>query len=390
MLRVPGKVTNGNGFGIYVHIPFCRSKCPYCDFNSRVHGELPEARYISALLKEFSSAISGERGTPPTKASSLYFGGGTPSLLSPSAIGSVVEAIRRHGALAPTAEITVEVNPGTVDNHYLKALYGYGVNRISIGAQSFSDDALKSLERVHGAADAIRAYGDARGAGFKNIGVDLIFAVPGQSVDEWVSSINTVLRLRPEHISIYGLTYEEGTPFNERLRGGEMEKVPEDTELSMFKDGAALLASGGYIHYEISNLALPGFWSRHNMNYWMGGGYLGLGAGAHSYFPGLGAGYGVRRSNEPDAGVYMERVEDEGKAVSFSEELTREEAMTEALMLGLRSALGVDMADFRERFGTGPEEALSRDSLFNEGLLYAKDGRLLLTEKGLYLFNEIY
>ncbi len=390
MLRVPGVVKSGDGFGIYVHIPFCRSKCPYCDFNSTVPGELPEARYVSALLREFASAIKEPRYAPYLKAGSLYFGGGTPSLLSPSAIGSVVEAINVRGALAPAAEITVEVNPVTVDIHYLKALYGYGVNRISIGAQSFSGNQLKTLERAHSTVDALRAYEDARSAGFKNVGLDLIFAVPGQSAAEWISSVETALRLRPEHISIYGLTYEEGTDFGERLSGGLIERVPEETELSMFKEGVTALSSGGYQHYEISNLSLPGFWSRHNMNYWLGGGYMGLGAGAHSFIPGGGVGYGVRRSNELDAERYMKRALEGGEAVGFTEELSREEAMTEALMLGLRSALGVDMRAFRERFGTEPEDALSRKSLFSDGLLCTKEGRLLLTDKGLNLYNEIY
>ena len=400
MLRLPcepeeiEEIKRAAGFGIYVHIPFCRTKCPYCDFNSKASSEeafLPEERYATALIKEFSRAVRHAHYAGSPEAGSLYFGGGTPSLLSPAVIGSVVEAIRGEGFLSGSAEITVEVNPVTVDADYLRILYGYGVNRISIGAQSFSGKVLKSLGRAHTADDALRVYGDARSAGFTNIGLDLIFAVPGQSVEEWELSVETVLRLRPEHISIYGLTYEEGTPFGESLSMGEIERVAEDSELSMFKKGVALLSSGGYRHYEISNLSLPGLWSRHNMNYWQGGRYMGLGAGAHSFIPSGGAGYGIRQSNEPDAGKYMKRVEDGGGAVSFSEELSREEAMTEALMLGLRCATGVDVGAFRERFGTGPDEALTRKSLISEGLLfYTKDGRLLLTEKGINLYNEIY
>jgi len=389
-----GKEKVGRTIGVYLHIPYCVSKCPYCDFKSVVSKELPEKRYVGAALAELSTALSADGGELASRPlESLYIGGGTPSLFSARTIDLFARSVRSLFAPFKDTEITIEVNPDTAG---LKSLEGYfesGVNRLSIGFQSLSDAELKALGRTHSADKAIKSFASARAAGFANIGVDLIYGAPAQSVKSFTASLEKVIGLAPEHISLYSLTLEEGTPFH-RSYVKELDPLapllpPEEEELEMYGVAVEMLAAAGYSHYEVSNWALPGYRSVHNSRYWSGADYLGLGSSAHSFLSSTG--WGLRRWNESDPERYMRLIEDRGEAVSGTETLTRDEALTEALLLGLRQLdKGVVAGPFKARFGLGPTEAYPAwKSLETEGLVLRRGDDLLLTPSGVLLLNEV-
>jgi oxygen-independent coproporphyrinogen-3 oxidase len=371
----------------YVHVPYCLSKCPYCDFNSIPSSFPPESeyRYVKAVLAELSiRAADGER-----RLKSIYFGGGTPTLLSPASIGRVVKAVRESFGAPPSIEITIEANPATIDVKSLALFREAGVNRLSLGVQSFSEKTLKTLGRIHGPDDAVSAIKAGREAGFDNLAVDLIFAVPGQTRGDFLSDLNKLVGFIPEHVSIYGLTFEEATPFGRALRAGELKSAPEEVEADMYEDALRVLTGSGYGRYEISNFSLPGRESVHNQGYWDGRDCIGLGAGAHSYLSGKGP-FGERGWNVDGPDRYMELIEGAAAAVGGHELLTREEAMTEALYLGLRTARGVDRNKFRARFGVEPEEAFVETRLFDNDLIEKTGSGLKLTDKGFMLANEVF
>lgn len=301
---------------------------------------------------------------------------------------SIKDSFRTPG----TPEITLEVNPDTVNLEKLKGFRDNGVNRLSIGLQALSETHLKTLGRTHTVQRALDAFKEARAAGFENIGVDLIFGIPGQTVKEWEDALSKVAGLKPEHISLYGLTIEEGTPFYPLYgtgRGREM--LPgEAAETQMYRSAIKLLTEGGWRHYEISNFARPGFESVHNSGYWLGVDYIGLGVSAHSYLSS--PGWGRRWWNTPDIEGYMREVELHGRAVEASEDLGRGEAMLEAVMLGLRMIeKGIDGERFRAMFDAYPAEALKGvDKLVKEGFLRMRGEDVLLTEKGVLLSNEVF
>lgn len=368
--------------GIYIHIPFCLSKCPYCNFLSIPKGVIPDG-YITAILKE----LEGRREEGIRGIGTVYLGGGTPSLLPPEEVERILKSISR---LYPFEgrEVTIEVNPGTVT---LKDLEGYvnaGVNRISIGIQSFNDKLLSILGRTHTSKDGLMAFVWARKAGFKNIGIDIIHSIPTEGLSNLRKDIQTAISLRPEHISLYALTFEDGTPLKRKVEEGHLRPVGEEKEVEMFLLARDMLIDAGYEHYEVSNFSLPGLRSIHNQIYWKGGEYIGLGLGAHSYEK---KGWGVRRKNTEILEEYIALIEKEGKAFVEEEELTKEEAMVEAIFLGLRTMEGIDLKDFEDRFGVSLERACREaiEELLSEGLLRVEGGSLRATGKGLLLLDEI-
>lgn len=382
------------GIGVYAHIPWCASKCPYCDFNSRAAGEVPEKRYTDCLTAELRRVAASE-GLAGRRLSSLYFGGGTPTLFSPGSIGRVIDTTFEVFTPAPATEVTVEANPGTVTVEKLRALRASGVNRLSLGVQSTLARDLTALGRAHSAREGVEAVGMARRAGFENVGVDIIFAVPGQTARHWKEVLDAVAGLAPEHLSLYGLTIEEATPFGRIYGGpgpGRRGLASEEDEARMYELALETLGRAGYVQYEVSNFALPGRESVHNSGYWLGRDYLGLGAGAHSYRSS--PPWGRRTWNVEDPGDYMDRTASGLGAEAGGEDLTRGEAMAETVMLGLRMCgTGVDDAAFNARYGVTLEEALAPGlpPLVAGGLVsfVPGPGRLCLSRAGLLLDDSV-
>jgi len=399
---------NDETTGIYVHIPFCVRKCPYCGFYSEAVGKRPEGdvltRYFDALKKELSikTAAAGLCGGPlrTPAADTIYFGGGTPSLAGAGRIAEMIETLKGVFAVPEDAEISIEANPGTVDYETLKEYREAGVNRLSIGAQSFDDGVLGVLGRIHTAEDAVRAYEDARRAGFENVSLDLIFSVPGMDLGTWMDTVRTCADLAPDHISAYSLQFEEGTPFYDRLKAGTLEETPDELDRKMYHEAIRYLGSRGCGWYEISNFAKPGMECRHNVKYWRFSDYLGLGAGASSFVNGvrtanLTAGYPDAVEKAYDAFTGGQRAED-AQDLLFSEKNvnTREDDMGEYLFTGLRMLSGIDLSDFRRRFGEEFEDAyagvLPELREYEDAGCIKKDaGRLFLTEKGIDISNQI-
>lgn len=285
-------------------------------------------------------------------------------------------------------EITIEANPGTVDTERLAGFKNAGINRISIGIQSFNDRLLSNLGRSHSSKEALTAFESARQAGFRNIGIDLIHSIAGESLQEWTEDLRKALLLHPEHISAYNLTIEEGTPLHQHQEKGSLSLPPDDEQTEMMLTAMESLRAGGYEHYEVSNYALPGFRSRHNQIYWKGGNYIGFGVSAHSYYR---KGWGVRMANDPDLNDYLNRINNNATAVVEEDILTMDKAMTETIFLGLRMMEGIDLKAFRERFRTGPKDAFPGvvKELCGEGLLDYDGGHLKLTQKGILFSNDV-
>lgn len=379
--------TEKDSIGVYVHIPYCVSKCPYCDFRS-VTGGVREGEYAERLLEELSFFVKKE-GLGNRFIESIYIGGGTPSIFSPAEIARLVSCIKKAFA-HESPEVTLEANPDTVTPEKLSGYIKGGVTRLSIGVQSFDDRVLKNIGRPHSARRAQEALIEARAAGFKNIGADLIFGLPGQTMEVWRDSLERLIDIAPEHVSIYGLTIEEGTPFH-GIYGGKRDGLPsEGEETGMYGMAVELLAKGGWSHYEISNFSRPGYSSAHNSRYWSGLDYLGLGASSHSYLSS--PGWGRRWWNEDSPDKYMKMVREMGEAVLGSEELTKEEAMRESLMLGLRMLFaGVRGEAFKERYGAYPKEVFGNSAgLEKDGLLRASGNDLFLTPDGVLFSNEVF
>ena len=366
---------------VYIHIPFCSRKCNYCDFNSTASPEISIEQYTELLKEEIRAAAD------VNEIATIYFGGGTPSLLSPRAINAIIREINHCCGILPDAEITLEANPGTVTQSSLEEYLAGGVNRLSIGVQSLDDSELELLGRIHSAGEAKGAFAAARAAGFTNIGIDLMHSLPGQTVEEWRETIEAAIAMKPEHISAYGLTIEPGTPLFTSLEAGEI--APQDEELSagMFEMTAALLRQAGYEHYEISNFALPGYRSRHNQVYWQRGSYRGFGAGAHSFQ--CEPRYGMRWANPAELGNYAAWVK--SGTLPEHEHLQKRDAMAEFFFLGLRMLDGVDLEMFRREFGVAAEEVYPGviDRFIAAGLLRRSAANLQLTSQGVLLANIV-
>ncbi len=322
----------------------------------------------------------------------IYFGGGTPSLFSPVAFERMLSTIDRCWRVAPSVEITLEANPGTVDLLKLKALRSTGINRLSLGVQSFDEENLRALGRIHGPREAIEAIANALRAGFKNVNIDLIYALPGQTLEAWERDLQRALSLKPTHISAYNLTYEEGTPFHSWRKLGRLQPLDEDTELAMFTLTEKLLEGQGYCHYEISNYAQPSFFCRHNLGYWSSEPYVGVGAGAHGYSPWGGSqGWGFRWANERSPKRYLVRVQQNGHARASVEHLSFEQAAGEFIFLALRRAEGLDATRFFARFQKKVEQAFPViGSLVAQSLLEPTEHGWRLSPRGIFLADSVF
>ncbi len=377
-------------FSLYIHIPYCISKCPYCDFNSHVVAQIPEAGYTDALLREL--ALYGEEPDWRDRTlQSIFFGGGTPSTFKPASIGQLLARAAAIFPIASDCEITMEANPGTVDAGHFAGYRNAGVNRISVGVQSFQPKLLKFLGRVHSAAEAENALNIVKPSGFDNFSFDLIYANPGQTLADLEADLDTALNFQPPHLSAYNLTFEEGTPFHHEYRAGRMANLDEYVEIAMADLIDAKLDAAGLKRYEISNYARPWFYSRHNVNYWHSGDYLGLGAGAHSYRRNDDGVTGQRWNNEKSPAKYMAQIDDSRQAVIEREAIDPHKAAAEFMFLGLRMTEGIRSDIFRQRFGQTHRQFYPQiDSWIEGDLLIESAGFLRFTPKGLMLANSIF
>jgi oxygen-independent coproporphyrinogen-3 oxidase len=371
--------TRSTMLGLYLHIPFCSAICNYCNFNRGLFDEGLKARYVAALGREIGRA---GRGQP---ADTIYFGGGTPSLLQPVEVASLIAACRDGFALSPATEITLEANPETVTQESLGAFRAAGVNRLSFGVQSFRDDELRRLGRLHDAARARRAYADARGAGFDNVSLDLMMWLPQQGLPDWQLSVEALIDLAPEHASLYLLELYPNAPLREDMARAGWSLAPDDDAAAMYSWALERLDRAGFEQYEISNVARPGRRSRHNLKYWTDGEWLGFGCGAHSTVG------GVRWKNVAATEDYVGRLERGEDPVAERRVLTPAQRFEEAVFMGLRLADGVDLQAAGVRAGLdvwgryGPDLA----PFFEAGLAERSGGWLRLTRRGMLLANEI-
>jgi putative oxygen-independent coproporphyrinogen III oxidase len=378
-------------FSLYIHIPYCISKCPYCDFNSHVVDEIPEENYTTALLTELENFGNSAEWQGRT-VQSIFFGGGTPSTFEPKSIGKLLAWVAATFPIDAECEITLEANPGTVDAARFAGYRDAGVNRISVGVQSFQPQLLRFLGRSHSAEEAKKALHIVKQTGFDNFNFDLIYANPGQGLDDLEADLDAALEFQPPHLSAYNLTFEEGTPFYHEYRAGRMKTLTEEEEIAMAELVERKLNSAGLCRYEISNYARPQRQSRHNVNYWRSGDYLGLGAGAHSHKrDDSGVLFGRRWSNQKNPGRYMDLITQLHCAAVEREEIDRTKAAGEFMFLGLRMLEGVSIEKFRSRFGKPPVEFYPPIRIWIEGeFLEEKLGYLRLTPKGLLIANSIF
>jgi oxygen-independent coproporphyrinogen-3 oxidase len=372
---------------LYLHIPFCLRKCGYCAFNSQELLDNDLNDYAALLIEEMR--LVAATTAPGRQLDSIYFGGGTPSLLLPDQTALIIRLAAQLFGLSPDAEITLEANPGTVDQARLSAFRTAGINRLSLGVQSFDDNFLGRLGRIHNAHQARKAFSDARRAGFNNIGIDLMYSLPAQDILQWQTDLKQAIQLSPEHFSIYGLTVEEGTPFHHLYPSGSRERPDDDLSADMFEMADDLLTAAGYEHYEIANYARTGYRSCHNSGYWQRDGYLGLGVGAHSF---LKSGNGVRMSNVSALEDYREKLAAVCLPRLESRHLSRDQAIEEYMFLGLRMADGVYLDEFEREFGCPCRSFYGRtiDDLVRLELLLCNKTNLRLTRRGMLLSNQVF
>jgi oxygen-independent coproporphyrinogen-3 oxidase len=369
--------------GLYIHIPFCRSKCGYCDFYSIEDISLIE-NFINALLIEIE--LTASQIEVNDHFDTLYIGGGTPSLLSPDQIHDIINTISKYFYLENNCEITMEVNPGTVDQQQLKQLSGLGINRISIGVQSFIEEELQLLERIHTTDESISTITDCRQIGFNNINLDLIFALPGQTLDNWNYTLKQAVSLLPEHLSIYNLTYEKGTPFYESLLAGRLHRLEEEKEIKYFSSAHNLLTDSGYKHYEVSNYArTESYYSRHNYKYWQHVPYLGFGPSAHSFME------NSRWANIGSLDGYISKLCKDELPRSFKENLKTHQLISEHIFLALRTYQGLSLVYFERLFGINFLKKFVREiqELIDNKLAVIHNDYFKLTEKGMLICDEI-
>ena len=374
--------------GLYIHFPFCLKKCLYCDFNSAADSRVPPRDYVELLLREMELR---RRALPePAQAPTLYFGGGTPSLMAPELVGRLVERAAGLFGLEADAEVTLEANPGTLTPEKLAGYRAAGVNRLSLGIQSFEDRLLAMLGRVHTAREAVAAFEQARRAGFDNISIDLMHSLPEQSLAQWREALARGIELSAEHVSAYALSVEEGTPFAGLHDAGKLPLPVEEEGARMFEATSELLSAAGYLHYEISNYARPGRLSRHNGAYWSRASYLGFGAGAHSLLnlDGLGR----RWKNAAELDGYLAAIGRDAIPEQETELLTLEEAVSEHFFLGLRMLGGLDLEPLESRYGA---RALARHlaevaRLESCGALIREGSRVRLAPGSVIVANSIF
>ena len=366
-----------NSLGLYFHIPFCIKKCEYCDFLSGPATRTRQEDYIYALLREMKTISEKEKRSVDT----IFIGGGTPSVPDCDVMEKFLKGMREDFNVSPDAEITIEANPGTLTPEKLQLYRKYGINRISIGLQSPKDKELKILGRIHNYSQFLESYHMAREAGFSNINIDLMFAIPGQTCKGWLENLRTVAELGPEHISAYSLIIEEGTPFYKK----ELDLPDEDSEYIMYEDTGRILGEYGYHQYEISNYAKKGRRCRHNEGYWTRMEYLGLGLGAASLL-------GNRRfSNTDSMEEYLKNSGSPEKIRKNQENLSTYDEMAEFMFLGLRMTEGISVKRFQECFGVSIEKIYGKviDGYKKQGLLIEKNGRIFLSRPGIHVSNTI-
>ena len=368
--------------GIYVHIPFCARRCTYCDFFSTLSLKESGEAYVQAVIDEAALRRDELRGET---VKTLYLGGGTPSQLPIGLLQTLVHGIGKVIPLAGVEEFTIEANPDDITPQWCDALLPLGVNRVSMGVQSFEDRVLSVIGRRHTANQAVEAVSLLRQAGINNISIDLIYGLPGQTVASWTDSVAQAIALKPQHISAYGLTYEPGTPLWRQRERGDVTEATEEQYLAMYETLVSRLKAAGYEHYEVSNFALPGYHSRHNSSYWNETPYLGLGTAAHS-FDGK-----VRRSNPHDLKVYIDKILS-GEVACIVEEMSWQERYDERVMLALRTASGVDTDRLRQDFGDTAWQhfvSMARPHLEAGNLSIVDGTRYALTDKGIMLSDSI-
>lgn len=384
---------------LYVHIPFCETKCPYCDFNTYAGIETLMPAYVEALLREIElwREVIG-----PISIGTVFFGGGTPSYLPAGDLENLMRAIGDVFGLLPDIEVTLEANPGDLDESNLLTFLEAGVNRLSIGVQTLDNRHLKTLGRRHNARQAKEAVCAARRAGFTNLSIDLMYGLPYQNMEDWRATLAQGLELHPEHVSMYCLTLESGTPMQQQVEVGQIVEPDPDLAADMYECAESSMEMNGYHHYEISNWAQPGRESRHNLTYWLNHPYLGVGPGAHSFLA------GCRFGNLKSPREYIRRLTDyevpEGSngqdsvviagvpVVENVDVINRETEMAETMMLGLRLDAGVSNEVFANRFGRTPHDVYPDvlDDLTEIGLLDISDGAIRLTARGRLLGNEVF
>lgn len=376
-----------NSVGIYIHIPFCKQKCKYCDFTSFACKEDIYDEYFKCLKKEITEK-SDELDNENIEIDTIYIGGGTPSIVPTEYIEDIINLIYEKYNVSKIAEITIEANPGTIDKDKLEKYIEAGINRLSIGLQSTNDKLLKMLGRIHTYCEFEEVYKTARQVGFKNINVDLMIGLPNQTMKNVQESLEEIIKKSPEHISVYSLIVEENTKMFDLIESGELELPNENLEREMYWDVKNVLQENGYCHYEISNFAKKGFESKHNSNCWKQHSYLGFGVAAHSYYD------GIRYSNITDLKTYIENFQN-GESVYniiFHEKQSKEQMMKEYMLLGLRKIDGVKISEFKEKFVDNPlyyfREQLNK--LVKQNLVEVSEDRIYLTDKGLDLANIVW
>jgi oxygen-independent coproporphyrinogen-3 oxidase len=388
--------------GIYIHIPFCERKCIYCNFNTTDFNRTLAARYVSAVTSEIEhrGRLLTEQAPGSSNkllVDSIFFGGGTPSTLTSGQLATLVDACRRSFEISPRAEITIEINPSSALAGTMRDWRRAGINRASVGVQSFIDRELERLSRTHSSDDAVATVSGLREAGFDNVSLDLIAGLPEQTVSDWEYNLTSALELKPEHLSLYLLEIKEGTRLHAQVQRGQVVRPDDDLAAEMYEMICAATADAGYEHYEISNFALapPGrrpesgasaYRSIHNMKYWTGASFYGIGCGAHSY-DGISRWVNIRPTER-----YIESISRTGQAIDERTDLSSRDRAAEALFMGLRLIDGIDIAEFQSRYGVNVNARYGSelDRLTDAGLIESAAGRLRLTARGLVLSNEVF
>ena len=366
---------------IYIHVPFCHRKCPYCSFVSYDHREADISLYLGTLKKELIRRAGG------ACTRSIYFGGGTPSLLSVKHVGDLISTISSQYTVDEAAEITFEANPGTINREYLTAIRELGVNRLSLGVQSLNDRELALLGRIHTASEARDAVQQAQDSGFDNLSIDLIYGLPGQTLSDWQHTLDEAIKMRPEHLSLYSLTLEAETPMWRAIKEGSLPDLDPDASADHYELAEDLLAAQGYSHYEISNWAIAGRESRHNLTYWRNLPYLGVGVAAHSCLD------GHRLANTKSLDKYLAGFSGESSPVpELDEEINPELELAETAILGLRLDEGINQVDMHHRFGIDilVHYRQQIEEMVDAGLLEQAGGHIKLTRRGRLLSNEVF
>lgn len=375
-------VLDNGELGVYIHVPFCAQKCSYCDFYSKVSSPWERREYVFTLLEEIRLQQEFLKQRP---IRSVFFGGGTPSLLHPGLLGEVLEALHRYGTFTLSPEITIEANPESATMEFLKGIRSEGFNRLSLGAQSFSDRALREIGRIHNSDEIYRAVDDAVSAGFKNLNLDLMMGLPSQTMEELLDDVKKAVALPLTHISYYSLILEKGTGLYDRVAEGEVDLPEEEADRAFYRRAVELLEEQGFFQYEISNFAKEGYQCIHNLNYWKCGDYLGFG-------PGGASNYGACRfKNVSSYELWRKKVAEGSLAISDEEVLTKRDRRNEWLMLALRLNEGVDIKEFERIFSMDFKKEYSKALQKNmgAGTLMEKEGRIYLTPYGRDVSNTV-